>query len=179
MANCRLWSLPKYLDIHILGSLLLFILLSCSLVFLYMILLHYWLCACLVFLYFYLFCSCLDSQSAMNSCGRGVYSVLVSYLCIHRSILWKPIWQICNIFLEYCYQQFVVCEGSFLGHVVYLVLLFLICCNISLHLSDFCLWMLLVTALCCQVLPSLGTVSIFHLQKTSSNTYTWCISFQI
>ena len=46
---------------------------------------------------------------------------------------------------------------NFLGHVVFLVLLFLHCCSRTLHFSGFCLWVLFVMAMHCWVFHSLGT----------------------
>ena len=39
--------------------------------------------------FFVSFWLCLDSQFVINSCGPGMYSILMLYWCIHSSIVWS------------------------------------------------------------------------------------------
>ena len=110
---------------------------------------------------------CLVSLYVMNSCGPGFYGIEMLYWCIHSSFLWSlcdrlvtfssnistsRLWFLITL-TSYVKQEW----GIFLSHVVCIVLFFLFYYFGSLHLSGFCLKMLLAGPLHCWVLHSLGT----------------------
>ena len=86
MDSCIVPVVPGCLGIHHLVLLALFLLLSCSLACLYMT-------VALMLMYmpgFLVSVSWLfpDSQSAMNSCGPGLYSIFMLYWWMHNIIPW-------------------------------------------------------------------------------------------
>ena len=82
---------------------------------------------------------CLDSQSTMNSCGPGLYTIIMLCRWIHSNILWSPCDKLITSFwilppaayglLSCSYHGWNRRDGIFQGHAVCLGLL-LQCCYI-------------------------------------------------
>ena len=121
---------------------------------------------------------CLGSQTMMNSCSPGLYSILMLYWCICSSILWSLCDRLVTSFLNNATSGLwsVITLASlaknwwwnFSRPCSMLSASLLCCCSRSMHLSGFCLQMLLATVLCCQCFIPWEPHSIHCLLKTSS-----------
>ena len=95
---------------------------------------------------------CLDSPSAINSCGPGLYNILMLYWWIHYSILcilcgrfitsYKLLPATCDLLSHWAHGWRSSC-AIFLDYEVWLGLLFLCCFSGFLHLSGCSSWMLI------------------------------------
>ena len=166
MVKCGVWALSKHWDVHLIRLLPLFCLLSCSLGSLWMISL---LVMHMLDIFFLSVCLwlCLVSQSVMNSCGFGLYSILMLYWCICSNILWNICGRLAISFFNSATSSlwsvitFTSCSKQWwwwnYSRQCSMPSTSPCCYSVSLNLSAFCFQSLLATALHCQVLHSLGT----------------------